>query len=247
MAGPGNATANALNGASAASAIQQYNQAANVGITDDTLAINPLSVAEAGVALAGAAVLIGVEEIYDALGGSYAPGAASVLSQTASSDNGQGSDSANFQVVSSDSSWNKEIFDLPLPESLGSGLGYGAVYMARPRQSNGDGGTSEPEKERNTDTVPNLKELYKRPGFGQRLGNNSRPVKGTKNFVATANITNDSGEVVIKEGHTFYIDQESSNHLEVYDKRMKASPVVNIDGTVNLKKSKAAEGRTIKR
>ena len=113
-----------------------------------------MSVAEAGIALAGAAVLIGVEELYNALGGSYDPGAASVPSQTVSSGNGQGSDSVNFQVVSPENPWkeayippskrfeiprfsipvsnkfpNPEIFDLPLLESLGSRLGYGAVYM----------------------------------------------------------------------------------------------------------------------
>ncbi|MCX8667002.1 hypothetical protein J3T99_05170 [Acetobacteraceae bacterium B3987] len=154
VAGPGNATANALNGASAASAIQQYNQAANVGTIDDTPAINPLSIPEAGVALVGAAVLIAAEELYNGLGDSHDPGAASVPSQTASSDNGQGSGSVNFQVVSPENPWKEayippserfeipgfsisdskefptsEIFDLPLLEFLNSGLGYGAVHM----------------------------------------------------------------------------------------------------------------------
>lgn len=56
--------------------------------------------------------MIAAEELYNGLGDSHDPGAASVPSQTASSDNGQGSGSVNFQVVSPENPW-KEAYVPP--------------------------------------------------------------------------------------------------------------------------------------
>ncbi|WP_198027157.1 hypothetical protein [Parasaccharibacter apium] len=109
------------------------------------------------------------------------------------------------------------------------------------KKGTGDGGASrakEPFK---------MEDFLESPGFGQTLKNNSirtsEIIKGSKVYKAVKNIRNANGEVVIRKGDSFYIDTAHDDHLEVFSKFREERPVVNLDGSINDKKTVSAKGR----
>ena len=50
----------------------------------------------------------------------------------------------------------------------------------------------------------------------------------------------------LKKSDQFYLDGQHKNHLEVFDRRGNFKFVLNLDGTLNEAKTKAAEGRRLK-
>ena len=92
-----------------------------------------------------------------------------------------------------------------------------------------------------------MEDFLESPGFGQTLKNNSirtsQIIKGDKVYKAVKNIRNADGEVVIRKGDSFYIDTAHDDHLEVFSKFRAERPVVNLDGSINDKKTVSAKGR----
>ncbi len=90
-----------------------------------------------------------------------------------------------------------------------------------------------------------MKEFFQLP-FGKVLRQNSQSMKkyyqGQKMYKITAKIP----ETSLKIGDIFYLDALEKNHLEVFDAHGNIKTVLNLDGTVNVKKSNAAKGRKIK-
>jgi len=53
------------------------------------------------------------------------------------------------------------------------------------------------------------------------------------------------GDLTLKKGDRFYLDAMHKNHIEVFNRNGKIKTVLNLDGTENISKLKAAEGRTV--
>jgi len=92
------------------------------------------------------------------------------------------------------------------------------------------------------DAVDNMGTYLRSPGFGSELHKKSDPLKGNNSHIRRAkeDINKD-----IRKGDLFYIDDQHMNHIEVFDRRGKTRGVLNLDGTYNEAKSKAAKGRRI--
>jgi filamentous hemagglutinin len=95
----------------------------------------------------------------------------------------------------------------------------------------------------NAGGVPNMEALFEQSGFGQALKYNSQKLNNNKSwYKATSRISNE-----IRKGDIFYLDTAHYNHLEVFsgtDGSFRA--VVNLDGSINEAKTRAAKGRRIK-
>ncbi|WPB56633.1 DUF637 domain-containing protein [Xylophilus sp. GOD-11R] len=91
--------------------------------------------------------------------------------------------------------------------------------------------------------VGNMKEFLKSPGFGSELAENStrtnRIYDGQTIFRATEDIRN------IPKGSYFYLDGLHKDHLEVFDSNGKFDLAVNLDGSINVPKTSAGNGRRI--
>ena len=72
-----------------------------------------------------------------------------------------------------------------------------------------------------------------RTSFGQRLKGFSESV-GRGRFKITSNV----GEM--RKGDIFYLDMFHKDHLEVFNRRGEFRVVLNLDGTINRKKTKKA-------
>jgi filamentous hemagglutinin len=53
----------------------------------------------------------------------------------------------------------------------------------------------------------------------------------------------------MKKGYHFYLDALHKDHLEIFDKKGNFKLVLNLDGSINVAKTKAVEtsGRSIKK
>ena len=54
-------------------------------------------------------------------------------------------------------------------------------------------------------------------------------------------VTESTGQ--LKKGDQIYLDGKHKNHFEVYDKNGKAKAVLNVDGSINEKKTAAGSSR----
>ncbi|MCX5620439.1 hypothetical protein [Bombella pollinis] len=121
------------------------------------------------------------------------------------------------------------------------------VYsMRQDRESNAEAGgigrTRGGGSERETDSVHNIEELMRRPGFGETLKKNStktgRQYKGSNIYRADKNIKDERGVKILNKGDHFYLDSLHHDHLEVFSKKGDLENVLNLDGSVNEDKIK---------
>ncbi|HFJ8954395.1 TPA: VENN motif pre-toxin domain-containing protein [Serratia liquefaciens] len=100
--------------------------------------------------------------------------------------------------------------------------------------------------EPNKGAVGNMGEFFKQAGFGEATKGNSQKTskiyQGQTVYKASSDVSEN-----IRKGDQFYLDGEHKNHLEVFDKRNKFVHVLNLDGSINIDKTKkaSAEGRTL--
>ncbi|QNQ56988.1 hypothetical protein IAI46_22655 [Serratia liquefaciens] len=89
-------------------------------------------------------------------------------------------------------------------------------------------------------------EFFKQAGFGEATKGNSQKTskiyQGQTVYKASGNISDE-----IRKGDQFYLDNKHKNHLEVFDNKGNFRVVLNMDGSVNPDKTKAAaaEGRKL--
>ncbi|EYU13200.1 hypothetical protein BA1DRAFT_04313 [Photorhabdus aegyptia] len=97
----------------------------------------------------------------------------------------------------------------------------------------------------NQGAVGNMNEFLKQSGFGSQIKGNtqktSKMYDGKSIYSAKSDI-----DKYIKKGDQIYLDGDHKNHLEVFDKRGNFRVVLNLDGSINDAKTKAAEGRKLK-
>lgn len=97
------------------------------------------------------------------------------------------------------------------------------------------------------ESVRSTKEFFNETVLGESLKNVSRKTSRRGGGQSIYQATAKSSEYGIKKGDYFYLDDLHFDHIEVFDKNGKAKKVLNLDGSLNEKKTKAAldEGRTI--
>ncbi|KNC21322.1 hypothetical protein FF38_03677, partial [Lucilia cuprina] len=92
----------------------------------------------------------------------------------------------------------------------------------------------------NQGAVGNMNEFLKQPGFGSQAKDNSSKTTKIYQGQSVYQASNDVGPN-IKKGDQFYLDSQHKNHLELFDKRGNFKAVLNLDGSINDAKTKAAE------
>ena len=97
----------------------------------------------------------------------------------------------------------------------------------------------------NQNSVGNIGELLKQPGFGSQLGESLRKTGRQYQGQSIYQATKDSGRTIRKGDHV-YLDGMHKNHLEVFDGNGKFKAVLNLDGSINKIKTDAAKGRRLK-
>ena len=97
----------------------------------------------------------------------------------------------------------------------------------------------------NINAIGNMKDYLNSSGFGGELGNASAK---TSKIIDGQTIYRSSDDVgaYIRRNDQFYLDGFHKDHLEVFDKNGSFRYVLNLDGSVNLAKTAAASGRTIR-
>jgi filamentous hemagglutinin len=99
--------------------------------------------------------------------------------------------------------------------------------------------------EPNKGAVGNMGEFLNQPGFGSDIKSSTQKTgqqyQGQSVYQSTDNIGD-----YIKKGDQLYLDGQHKDHIEVFDKRGNFRAVLNLDGSINEAKTKAAEGRKFK-
>ncbi|MGT3221010.1 VENN motif pre-toxin domain-containing protein, partial [Yersinia enterocolitica] len=97
----------------------------------------------------------------------------------------------------------------------------------------------------NAGAVGNMGEFLKKSGFGNDIKDVTRKTSKQyqgQNIYQAQNKTGDT----IKKGDQLYLDAKHKDHLEVFDKSGNFKAVLNLDGSVNIDKTKAGKGRKLK-
>ncbi|CQJ62513.1 adhesin/hemagglutinin [Yersinia rohdei] len=98
----------------------------------------------------------------------------------------------------------------------------------------------------NAGAVGNMGEFFKQAGFGSQMSDNGRKTSQIYQGQSVYQAKDSVGEHIIK-GDKYYLDGAHKNHLEVFDSKGKVKVVLNLDGSYNDVKTKAAikEGRRL--
>ncbi len=104
--------------------------------------------------------------------------------------------------------------------------------------------TADKPYEPNKGAVGNMGEFLGQSGFGADVKNNSSKTSKQYQGQSIYNAKDDVG-IYITKGDQFYLDGSHKNHLEVFDRRGNFKYVLNLDGSINPEKTKAAEGRKL--
>jgi hypothetical protein len=91
-----------------------------------------------------------------------------------------------------------------------------------------------------------MKEFFELP-FGKIMEPYSLKTRGVYKGESIYRLTENIPDRKLKKGYYYYLDSLHNDHIEVFNKNYKCIAVYNLDGTLNLAKSKAAEGRCIKK
>ncbi|MCC8458907.1 hypothetical protein [Photorhabdus aegyptia] len=90
-----------------------------------------------------------------------------------------------------------------------------------------------------------MNEFLKQPGSGNQITGNTQKTSKMYDGQSVYAAKNDIDKC-IKKGDQIYLDGDHKNHLEIFDKRGNFRVVLNLDGSINDAKTKAAEGRKLR-
>ncbi|BBO59687.1 hypothetical protein [Mycoavidus sp. B2-EB] len=125
---------------------------------------------------------------------------------------------------------------LPITEALGK---LGNAIFSKETKANRD-----KDYVPNAGSVQKMENFFNETEFGREMKDIANPTKeiykGSRVYEATERI---KGK--IEEGDLFYLDRKHKNHLEVYTENRVSRHVLNLDGTVNRKKTDKARGRRL--
>ena len=132
-------------------------------------------------------------------------------------------------------------------KEAGETIGFGAVVGGKGLSALGVIGKGGKQSyQPNQGAVGNMGEFFKQSGFGEAAKGSSQKTSKIYQGQTVYRASSDVSEN-IRNGDQFYLDGEHKNHLEVFDKRNKFIHVLNLDGSINIDKTKkaSAEGRTL--
>jgi hypothetical protein len=98
---------------------------------------------------------------------------------------------------------------------------------------------------RETFKVANIHEFFKMP-FGIKLKSKCQPMKQSYQGQRMYKVTENIPGTPLKKGDIFYLDAQHKNHLEVFTEQGKSRTVLNLDGSINVDKTRSAKHRRIK-
>ena len=93
--------------------------------------------------------------------------------------------------------------------------------------------------EPNKNAVGNMGEFLKQSGFGSTVKDNTQKTNQQYQGQTIYKATDDVGNY-IKKGDQFYLDGLHKDHIEVFDKRGNFRAVLNLDGSINERKTQEA-------
>ncbi|MFY2819647.1 VENN motif pre-toxin domain-containing protein [Achromobacter xylosoxidans] len=132
--------------------------------------------------------------------------------------------------------------------AITGGVGKGGKSPAKSHSVHGKAGEDHKGNVRyqpNKDAVGKAAEFLEQPGFGSEIKDASRKTSqhyhGQAVYQADRRIGNN-----IRKGDKFYLDGTHMDHIEVFDKHGNFRYVLNLDGSVNDRKTRAARGRSLK-
>ncbi|SDG81485.1 filamentous hemagglutinin family N-terminal domain-containing protein [Vibrio xiamenensis] len=106
--------------------------------------------------------------------------------------------------------------------------------------------SSSTDYEPNQGAVDKMEDFLNQPGFGEIVANSTKKSPKKYQGQRVYEVTEKKGNI-LKVGDQVYLDGKHKDHLEVFNKQNKIKVVLNLDGTVNEKKTKVAlkQGRTL--
>lgn len=98
----------------------------------------------------------------------------------------------------------------------------------------------------NTGAVGNMGEFFKQSGFGSQMKESAQKTNQLFQGQSVYQAKGSVGDYIAK-GDKYYLDGLHKDHIEVFDSKGKVKAVLNIDGSFNDAKTKAAraEGRRL--
>ncbi len=97
----------------------------------------------------------------------------------------------------------------------------------------------------NAGAVGNMSEFLKKTGFGNDIKDVTQKTSKQYQGQSVYQAQSKTGDT-IKKGDQLYLDAKHKDHLEVFDKNGNFKAVLNLDGSVNIDKTKAGQGRKLK-
>ena len=97
----------------------------------------------------------------------------------------------------------------------------------------------------NASAVGNMSEFLKNTSFGGEVKNITRKTSKQYQGQSVYQAQGKKGDL-IKKGDQLYLDAMHKDHLEVFDKNGNFKAVLNLDGSVNIEKTNAGQGRKLK-
>ncbi|MCH4866393.1 MULTISPECIES: ribonuclease YeeF family protein [Bacillus] len=98
----------------------------------------------------------------------------------------------------------------------------------------------------NIKPVANMETFFTEMEFGTLIKDSVTKTKIKYDGQSIYKLTKKIDNEYLKKGFGIYLDGMHKDHLEVIDKKGKVKYVLNLDGTLNIDKTKKATGRTIK-
>ena len=93
--------------------------------------------------------------------------------------------------------------------------------------------------------VGNMKQFLASDGFGSDIASASQKTSKVYDGQSVYKANSDVGNF-IKKNDQLYLDGLHKDHIEVFDKQGNFKAVLNLDGTLNMKKTELARGRKLK-
>ncbi|NRN30871.1 hemolysin BL-binding protein [Photorhabdus heterorhabditis subsp. aluminescens] len=150
------------------------------------------------------------------------------------------------QVTGGSEETTQEIVKIMGQTGIAASAGVAGGISKAGAKGLGDVGKGKQPYQPNQGAVGNMNEFFKQKGFGNQAKGNSQKTSKIYQGQSVYKASNDISDN-IRTGDQFYLDGRHKNHLEVFDKRGNFIHVLNLDGSINLDKTKAAaaEGRRL--
>ncbi|MBS9440041.1 hemolysin BL-binding protein [Photorhabdus noenieputensis] len=144
------------------------------------------------------------------------------------------------QVTGGSEETTQEIVKIMGQTGIAASAGVAGGISKSGAKGRGDVGKGKQPYQPNQGAVGNMGEFFRQPGFGSEAKAGSQKTskiyQGQTVYKASKNI-NDN----IRKGDQFYLDNKHKNHLEVFDNKGNFRVVLNMDGSINLDKTRIAE------